>query len=1613
MEKKHSGDFLPARFIIAIGASAGGLEAIHGFFDHMPPNTGFTFVVIQHLSPDHKSLLVELVGKHTNMKVLEATHDLELLRDRVYIIPNKKLMTVKGNRLMLADKEKDKLPNTAIDTFLFSLAREKREKAIGLILSGTGTDGTKGAEAIKERGGMVIVQDPETAKFDGMPNSAITSGNADFILPPAKMPREITSYVTQMQLPRLHPEGQQGETLNRLFALVLKHGGLDFNLYKTPTLLRRIYRRMATESITTLEAYVSHLENNPAEIHLLAKDFLIGVTKFFRDPAAFDTLADDALTRAISRKQDGAPFKVWICACSTGEEAYSVAMLIDDLLEKTGRKLQVKIFATDIDEGSIDIAGRNKYPLTIEKEVPPEFLKKYFYREREHYTIISRIRKQIVFARHDVIKAPPFIKNDLIVCRNMLIYMNSLLQQKVLATFHYSLNMDGVLFLGPSENASSIQAGLTEISSKWRVYQKTAPVNYGVLHTYPALEAPIRSARVLADDDANRSIADDLCSLLIDEFGAVGLFIDKDFVIRETVGNFRRYLQLPEKKPELNVLHMVSGDASILLGAAIRKAWRTEKTVHLQKVKLTKDQTEQWVRIAVRPALPNSAHGYTLVTFSALNDDESTRDDTIVQIPGFDENQRMYVMELEAELTETKANLQTVMEEMETTNEELQSSNEELLSANEELQSSNEELQSLNEELHTLNAEYQAKIRELQELNDDLDNYFRSTDIGQIFVDGNLRIRKFNPAAVPLVNLIDSDIGRPINHIASNIQDATLTEMIHSVLSESRVMEKELQLKNGTHILMRIMPYKKKSGTHDGVVISFIDISVIKELNSIISGVFDATGSAILAFRPFTRAGSRPDFRCVAYNKAAITLVNVSADDLNKHPSLGDFPDLSPLASDQIYTKIIHGDLPLQTELSIRNKWYQVNLVRMQEGFVVSFSDVTSRKIAEQKLRKNYNELIDTREQLKTLNRELEAKVMERTRTLAQSEERFNLVAKATNDTIWDWDLVNNTMWRSDNFSTMFGYALSDTSRDISFWFEHIYPDDRQRVEDSVNEAINNYARQWSQEYRFRKADGSYALILDRGNILMDEFGTPYRMVGSIIDITRLNETEIRLNTTEKKFLKVFESNMIGMFFSDTTCRITEANQAFLAMLGYSQEDFVPGKIKWNELATESFRESCNKAVDTLNEKGITPPFENEFQKADGGSIAVLMGSALLTDGEDKSYVSYIIDISKQKAAERRRTELQALIEQQKDEFHRIFLNAPALISIRRGPDLVFEFVNKAFKEFHGPDDYLGKSTSEVYPNSAFDDLFQIAREVFDTGKERAISAHHLRHRNQGSDEEKDFWFDMVYTPIHHNGQVVGVASFGFDVTDLVKARQATEELLANKDEFMSIASHELKTPITSLKGSLQILSKLKPTDDGSKKIIPFIDRANKQTDKLIALVEELLDVTRIQAGKMLLNYSTFDLHEILLESVNEVQLQCSTHHIRFSCDRTISAWGDRSRLEQVVHNFLSNAIKYSPDATEVNVWCSVTDDHVIVSVQDFGIGIAEDKKKHLFGRFYRVHDTSSYFTGLGLGLYISAEIVRRHGGEVGLESREGEGSTFWFSLPLNNDMKQIKQGES
>ncbi|MBC8054763.1 MAG: PAS domain S-box protein [Sphingobacteriaceae bacterium] len=1845
-------------FIVAIGASAGGLEAIHEFFDNMPENSNLSFVVIQHLSPDYKSLLVELVAKHTHMKVFEAEDGMAVHKECVYIIPNKKLMTIKNGKLELQEKVPEKAPNTAIDYFLRTLAQDQKEKAIAIILSGTGTDGTRGIETIKQFGGMVIVQDPVTAKFDGMPNSAITSGNADFILPPEMMPEEIYNHIQENPIHVLNKGKIDDGLLAEIFSRIYKTNGYDFHYYKTPTIIRRIGKRMGQKGFNKLKDYVDYLHKDDEEVNRLSKDFLIGVTKFFRDQPAFDSVFKEVLPSILVNKRENDILKTWVCACSTGEEAYSLAILIDKYLKKVRRNLDVKIFATDIDESNIDFAARNLYPDTIAKDIEPQVLEEYFIREGKCYSVIPRIRKQIVFARHNVIKDPPFIKNDLVSCRNMLIYMNNVLQQKVLSTLHFSLNMDGFLFLGPSETINSIRDCVYEVNSKWKIFRKISKNKNQPYESYRPTDGKAAIPRRLVnfpkiDKAKTNPLIQDFSDSMIEDFGYVCFYIDTTFEIKEAAGNYSRFLSLPEKKLNLNLLKMVPQELSVALNTAVRRSWKEERKIFLKSVRVKSKEYETFVSISVTPAKPLDGKLHTLIILGEHHQSHiyQKEDSNILSSA----EQTQYVAELEIELTETRSNLQMAIEGMETTNEELQSSNEELLSANEELQSSNEELQSLNEELHTLNTEHQLKIKELIELNDDLNNFFRSIDIGQIFLDSDLRIRKFNFAAVNMVNLIESDIGRPINHISTNIRYNNLLNDIEQVIKDGATIEKEIILNNDGRCLMRILPYIRQDKTLDGAIVTFVDITAIENLNNIINGVFNSSLSAIVAFKAI-RNNKREivDFELQTANYASENLFNIKSKAEGKR--LSSIPLLSQNGIEQ-YLTVFNTGKSLHTEITFNDigteKCYEVVAVKMMDGFVATLTDSTEKRAAETRLQTNYNELIEVRETLKKLNVELEDKVEERTMELSASEERFRLVSEATNDAIWDRNLADNSIWWSESFYKLFHYQPDPENENCSFWLSKLHPDDKTRVQQSINRVINGGERQWQEEYRFLRADGTYAFILDRGHVLHDEFGTPFRMLGSMLDITELKIAEQKIISSESKFRRVFDSNMVGMVFTKADGLILSANDAFLNILGYTREDLDNNQITWQKITPEDCITKNTWAKEKLYTKGVIPPFENEYLRKDGKRINVLLGAAAV-DEHEAIAVTYIIDITDKKEAEAKEHTLQKIIIDQQKEFKRIFMEAPALISIRRGPDLKIDFVNKAVEEYFGRDDLKGKTGEELIKeytpeNSQADEL---VKQVYKTGEPFYGKAFHIKIDRYRNGNPIDVWLDLVYQPVYDiQGNIDGVASFAFDVSDMIKANQeirkneeklhflantmpqkvwtatadgqlaylnkvftdytgktsenliadgwklivhpddldqtnkvwsksvktgeefeierrlldangeyrwhlsravpqfddqgtitmwvgtstdideqknvsealkisedyfrqlsdeapfmiwkvdgkglcnyvnqqwiqstglsfdesmnlgwgkafhpedaereyqkfmdafngrseyhskfrvkftdgeyhwvlahsnpiesevfegyigsltditeqeaaqeALQILMQKKDEFMSIASHELKTPITSMKGSLQIAARLTKRGADINEVSSFIEKANKQVNRLTGLVDDLLDVTKITAGRLEFQISEFEIGEAIQDCLDQVENNAINHKIIVEGDKSIRIKADRHRLEQVITNFISNAIKYSPGAEKVVLNISKQDKMLKVSVTDFGIGIPENKRNFVFDRFFRVQESSAKFSGLGLGLFISSEIIKRHEGKVGVISEEDKGSTFWFTLPL------------
>ncbi|MDB5283925.1 MAG: chemotaxis protein, partial [Bacteroidota bacterium] len=568
---------LSDNFVIGIGASAGGLEAIHALFDNVPEDTGFSFIVIQHLSPDHKSLIAELLSKHTLMQVYEVKEGLSLRPNCIYVIPPQKLLTLKHGRLILHDKPKSKVPNNAIDIFFESLALEKKDKAVGIILSGTGTDGAKGLMAIKAAGGTTVVQDPLTAAFDGMPYAGVAAG-ADMILPPEMIAEELVDYLAHAPITKAYNvlDEEDEIVLRSILDSVHHETEYDFSHYKRPTLFRRLAKRMSELGIGRMEDYRRYLESNQAEIKILAKEFLINVTRFFRDLDAFETLRINVVPQILKDKRPSDSIKVWVSACSTGEEAYSIAMLFYEYLEKT-RQLDrnIKIFATDIDSDALDAASRGVYSSESLRDVSEARVKKFFVKEGGLYRVSTALRKFVVFANHDILKNPPFSHVDLITCRNMLIYFDTTLQNKVMQKFHFALNLDGFLMLGPSENIGKIKDVMKEVDRKWKLFRciNKSPVVDSDIFLAPfdkkmALQATAASKAKNAIND----IPEIFKNVLLDDERFTGILTTTEFEVKQAIGNYKRYLKFPEDGLNFNLLKLVPPDMAIALGVCMRKA---------------------------------------------------------------------------------------------------------------------------------------------------------------------------------------------------------------------------------------------------------------------------------------------------------------------------------------------------------------------------------------------------------------------------------------------------------------------------------------------------------------------------------------------------------------------------------------------------------------------------------------------------------------------------------------------------------------------------------------------------------------------------------------------------------------------------------------------------------------------------------------------------------------------------------------------------------------------------------------------------------------------------------------------------------------------------------
>jgi chemotaxis methyl-accepting protein methylase/archaellum component FlaC len=826
--------------IVGIGASAGGLEALEQFLARVPPGCGMAFVIVQHLDPTHKGIMPELLQRATGMKVIQVKNRTPVRVDCVYVIPPNKDMSILHGVLHLLAPASPRGLRLPIDVFLRSLALDQQERSVGVILSGMGSDGTLGLRAIKEKAGVALVQEPATAKFDSMPRSAIDAGLADIVARAGELPGKILAYLQRKPLiarTELVMEDKTQSALEKVIVLLRDHTGNDFSLYKRNTLYRRIERRMGIHQITKMAGYVRYLQENSQELDLLFKELLIGVTSFFRDASVWEELRTKVIPALLSSRAPGHALRAWVPGCSSGEEAYTLAMVFREAVEalKPKASFVLQIFATDLDRDAIDKARKGLFPPNITADVSPARLTRFFTKEDHGYRVRREIREMVIFAPQNIILDPPFTKLDLLSCRNLLIYLTAEVQKKLMPLFHYSLTPGGLLLLGSAETVGSSTELFASVSAKARIFKRTETVQRPVQVEFPAsfkVGKPFgpESAQPTKPSVSLQSLAD---QLILRSYAPPTVLTNDKGDIFYISGRTGKYLEPAAGKANWNLFAMAREGLRYELAAAFPKALKQKESVLLHALKVGTEGGTQCVDVSVqRLDEPGPLHGLVIIVFTdvamAVNTHTSKTPAHNARLTASERE----LQQVRAAARITHEEMQTSQEEIRSANEELQSTNEELQSTNEELTTSKEEMQSLNEELQTVNAELQAKLQELSSSSNDMKNLLDSTDIAMLFLDRHLNVRRFTHQATKIIKLIPSDVGRPITDLVSNLNDPALDADAREVLRSLVPKEKPVSTPDGRWFSVRIMPYRTLDDRIDGVVITFADITVAKTLEA-------------------------------------------------------------------------------------------------------------------------------------------------------------------------------------------------------------------------------------------------------------------------------------------------------------------------------------------------------------------------------------------------------------------------------------------------------------------------------------------------------------------------------------------------------------------------------------------------------------------------------------------------------------------------------------------------------------------------------------------------------------------------------------------------------------
>ncbi len=1197
--------------VVGIGASAGGLKAFKTFFSHMPGNSGMAFVLVPHLDPGHQSLMVELLTEHTSMPVCEVTDKMLVKPNHVYIIPPARYLRIHNQKLLLSAPPKIRGTEIAIDDFLRSLAEDQEERAIGIILSGTGSHGTAGLQAIKANGGMAMVQDPDTAEYDSMPQNAIDTDCIDYILPPQDMPEILIqyaqhSYVRGAWQPNSLIESEQGQ-LSRILALLRARIKYDFRCYRKNMLLRRIQRRMGLKHIDGLAEYLELLRNDADEVNRLYRDLLISVTGFFRDAEAYNELEQQVIPQLLERNASDIPVRVWVPGCATGEEAYSIAMQFIEQFSAAQKQPNIQIYATDIDESALEFARQGIYPESIVSDISAKRLTRFFTPTDSHYQVNKQLRESVVFATQNLISDAPFSKLDLISCRNLLIYLDPDVQKKVISLFHFALHENGFLFLGSSETVGRQLDLFETVSKKWRIFRRIGQTRRDAIN-FPIASSYKRRGLLQPLKEPGTGHRPDFAELtqrqLLEDYGPASALINRRHEVLYFYGATGDFLEPPTGEPTRDLIDMARRGLRTKLRAACHQAIRENKPVVDSSIRFKRNDAWLPCTVTVKPVVDtNLGEGLLLVTFQLQ--ENAPHAETTKPAHKIEEESSL-VSQLEDELKSTREDLQSTIEEMESSHEELKASNEEIMSMNEELQSANEELetskeelQSLNEELGTVNNQLQDKVEQLDKANNDMTNLLNSTDIATLFLDSDLHIRQFTPATGKLLKLISSDIGRDINTFATDFTGTQLSDDARDVLEELSPIESEVHSGDNHCYLRRCLPYRTPDNRIEGVVITFIDITervnaekqsrrlatLMRDSNDAIT-VQDFAGNIIIWNHGAEKIYGYTESEALQMNVRELIPTNIQQEEMKY---------LQQAAGGEIIES--YDARRLRKDGQVLSIWMTITLLKDETGQATAIA-TTERDISE---RKHIDQLRLESERLESIIEHLPAGAV----------------------------YVENDMLTLNRAAEKITGYKRDELKTLDQWFSKLYGKRADRIRQ-----LYELERKTGTD----KGAGPATITCKNGHKRFIEFAN-YRFdnheVWLMHDVTERQQYETSLRTSEERLHAIMDNAAESIIVINEAGLITDYNLAAEKIFGYSADETIGHNVSM--LMPSPYREHHDSYINNYLTSGIprimNSPRELPGLRKDGSTFPLELSVAKID--HIGLFCGIMRDLSEQKLLEK------------------------------------------------------------------------------------------------------------------------------------------------------------------------------------------------------------------------------------------------------------------------------------------------------------------------------------------------------------------------------------------